>query len=269
MIGSIKHLNIEVTKLCNQKCVYCFNDSGYHAKGETLALKTWIEVLSALKGRGLESILITGGEPFIWPKTIDLFRAAQEMELETSVLSNGLNVPKLVQSHADVLRKLQVAQISLDAMDPELHDARRGLKGAWRQATDAIGAFQSLQVPVEVSCTVSDENLDELEGLGEFCRSIGAALLIRPMAIMGRASNARISVVNQERLRSVLGRMNENGVSLVRDRFVYAPDMKGLSEDGRKLDNVTVEADGKFRSGSLQSCGESPVMFVTDLIKVA
>lgn len=269
MIRPIKHLNIEVTKLCNQKCFYCFNDSGYHAKGETLALSTWVDVLVALKARGLESILVTGGEPFIWPSTIDLLRAAQHMELETSVLSNGLNVPVLVTKHADVFGKLEVAQISLDAMNPDLHDARRGLEGAWQQAIDAIEAFRDLQVPVEVSCTVSDENLDELEAMGNFCQSIGAALLVRPMAAIGRAYDSQNAVVDQQRLRAVLDRMGKKGITIVRDRFAYAPDMEGMNNEACKNDVVTVEADGKFRSGSLQICGASPSMCVTDLLVVA
>lgn len=268
MIHSIRHLNIEVTNQCNQKCFYCFNNSG-EASGAELSLCDWLDILRAMKQKGLTSILVTGGEPFIWPDTINLLREAQDMGLKTSVLSNGLNIPILSRKHSDVFKNLEVAQISLDSMNPEIHDARRGLKGAWKKAIDAIETFRSLQVSVEVSCTVSDENLDELEGIGDFCRSIGMALLVRPMAAIGRACDSQTNVLEQQRWSAVLDRMAKTGIIIVQDRFAYAPDTLSLNAQKLRYDALTVEADGRFRSGSLQNCGESSSMCVLDLFKVA
>ncbi len=264
----VNHLNIEVTRKCNQRCAYCFNDSGEPLNSE-LSLAEWLRILTKMRARGLKSILVTGGEPFVWPNTVELLREAQEIGLKTALLSNGFRIPKLVRQHAEIFRRLLVAQISLDAMDPDLHDARRGLNGAWWQAMDAIQALRALDVPIEVSCTVSDENLDELEGMGEFCHSIGAALLIRPMATMGRASAAQPSAVNQQCLQDVIDRMRGKDTVIVRDRFVYAPDMEGMENTRRKHDILTVEADGRLRAGSFQNCGVSSLTRVTDLLEVA
>ena len=48
MADSIKHANIGITNQCNQKCFYCFSNSGQARKDE-LSLDTWLEVLNIMK----------------------------------------------------------------------------------------------------------------------------------------------------------------------------------------------------------------------------
>ena len=265
----IRHINIEVTRACNQKCVYCFNNSGIDNQNLQVSLAKWVEILSSLKRYGVRSILLTGGEPFIWRDTIDLLECAQEMDLETSVLSNGYHVPTLVRDHSYIFQKLIVAQISLDSMDPVTNDARRGYNGAWQQAVKAIEAFRSLYVPVEISCVVTDDNIGELMAIGDYSKSVGASMLIRPMAKVGRASMLDVSLSFFKRLEAVQSQLQKTGVDVVSDRFLYAPVDDDVDSKALQEGIFTVESNGTFRIGGLCLCDGSAVNNVRDLTKVA
>ena len=76
----IRHLNIEVTKRCNQRCFYCFNDSGIGSPASELTPEKWLNVLHA-QSRGLESVHLTGGEPFSYPGAIDILVGVPQLGL--------------------------------------------------------------------------------------------------------------------------------------------------------------------------------------------
>jgi len=270
MVNAIRHLNIEIARKCNQRCFYCFNNSGEANRAEQLSFSTWMNILAMMRQWALRSILVTGGEPFIWPKIIDLLYGAQELGLETSVLSNGFRVPKLAQEHSDVFRRLTVAQISLDSMNPVIHDVRRGIKGAWQDAVDAIECLHKFNVPVEISCTVSDGNLEELIAVGEYTKSVGAKLLIRPLAKVGRASTTYLSPSFRLRLNLVLELLRvTHGVEIVTDRFLYAPITNEIDIDALQNGILTIEPSGKFRYSFLSIGDGLTVYNAIELLKAA
>lgn len=247
MNTEIRHLNIEVTKKCNQRCFYCFNDSGKGQSSDELGLQQWLNMLSDLQQKGLKSIHLTGGEPFAYKNAVELLAGAQALGLSTSILSNGLHLKGLTSEYPDVFRRLTVAQISLDSIDPQTHNERRGNEMAWNDAISAIRALRQLSVPVEISCVVSDTNLLDLNGLAEFCETVGAALLIRPIALKGRAANQKLQEGFAQDLADGSQKLiAQHGINLVSDRFHYVVD----DREGRiRIPNgiYTVHHDGRLR----------------------
>lgn len=59
--SGIRHVNAELTRACNLRCTYCFNDSGKKMTGE-LDQEQWRKIIGVSKEQGAESILFTGGE---------------------------------------------------------------------------------------------------------------------------------------------------------------------------------------------------------------
>jgi MoaA/NifB/PqqE/SkfB family radical SAM enzyme len=263
------HLNLEITRKCNQQCFYCFNNSTMSEKSGIISFETWQTILDMMHSSGLQSVHVTGGEPFIWSKTIDLLGYAQGIGLDTSILSNGFQIDNLAADHAHILSNLKVAQISLDAMGPALHDARRGTEGAWQQATNAIKSLRSLDVPVEVSCVVDDNNLNELIQVGQFTQSVGASLLVRPLVATGRAMTQNLSSLFEKRLDKVLEELAANQVMVTSDRFSYVPTSADLDRQNWQNNILTVEPDGKFRGTQGFTHGDKVVMNVLEMLQVA
>lgn len=244
----IRHLNIEVTKRCNQRCFYCFNNSGVGSPSSELAPDRWLNVLGKLKAQGLESIHLTGGEPFAYPWAVELLAGAQAFGLGTSILSNGFCVRELATACPEVFRKLKVAQISLDSMNEQTHNGRRGYPRAWQDAMNAIQALRELDVPIEVSCVVSDQNLQDMSMVARFCVQNGISLLLRPVVPIGRAINQAPSNGFHERFTACLHMLAElPRLALVSDRYHYVPEESG-HDKAVPTDIATVLSDGSLRT---------------------
>jgi MoaA/NifB/PqqE/SkfB family radical SAM enzyme len=248
----VTHFNLETTNLCNQRCVYCFNNSGPSAGKGELSSEIWKRFLAQQVEWGLKSVHMTGGEPFVNNKAIELVAAAQELGLSTSVLSNGYRIPELVEQFEAQFKKLSVVQISLDSARADLHDARRRKAGAWRQATGAIRAVRRLGIPCEISCTVSQENSGDLKKLARFCDRLALKLIVRPLVASGRGKDTSLTFVHKASFRKTLVEIErQNPGTIVDDRFRYVPDRVAFDSKARAKGTVTVLPDGKFRAGGV------------------
>lgn len=247
-MAHIRHLNIEITSRCDQFCIYCFNGSGVRSQKSEMSLEQWTAAMGILAVRGLESVHLTGGEPFVSPHTIPMLREAQRLGLSTSILSNGHRISALAQLHPEMFKNLAVAQISLDSMDPVVHNARRGHHQAWNQAMEAIETLDALGVPLELSCTLDETNYGDVEELQRFAKGIGATLLLRPLVASGRAHDRK----------SVTVMLPRTYASITHDRFHYVP--TGPAFDWEVLEQygiVTLHPDGHFRVGGLTAKEET------------
>lgn len=205
---SIKHVNAEVSGWCNQKCNYCFNDSG--PRGERLDLGKWKKVLDVLSNFGLESVHLTGGEPFASKNIVDLIDYADHLGLKTTVLTNGFRVASLAEHYPYSLSKISHAQVSLDSLDPVTMTERRKNIDALDDALTAIDAFKCLNVPVEVSCVLDEGNVKGLDQVKEFCKLHDLEILIRNLELEGRAAK--------------FGQILQDDVEkYIEDRYCYAP----------------------------------------------
>jgi MoaA/NifB/PqqE/SkfB family radical SAM enzyme len=267
----IAHLNIEVTRRCNQRCIYCFNDSGAHGADSRFLPAKWIQMLLALRRFGLSSVHVTGGEPFVWAGTIDLLAGAQQHGFLTSILSNGYRIPRLIVQHRRLFQELAVAQISLDSMRPEVHDARRGRLGAWAQAVAAIDALRALGVAVEISCTLNDENLPDVVPLAKYSRDIGARMIVRPMVPIGRASSGALGLYRPcvEGVRTLLAQGAVPCDVMTSDRFAYVPQLDDRITAQDHAGIATVDPESRFREGPVQLPGLSPVTHAVRLVEAA
>lgn len=247
-LSSVKHFNLEITKKCNQKCFYCFNDSGYSKSSNELSLKEWKESISEISALGYKSVHITGGEPFLHPNIVDILKHSIEKGLSTTILSNGLKIANLSKLHPELFSKLSLAQISLDSMDKEMHNSRRGFRNAFDDAMNAIVALKKLNVPIEISTTVSKQNINHIFEIAEFCKEINASLILRPLISAGRANEIFHDLNFTKELNSIINTLkNSIGVSIIEDKFNYVGDGEMSDNFFKEFGTITVEATGIIR----------------------
>lgn len=264
---SIKHINIEITKKCNQKCFYCFNDSGYSKTQNELTVEQWKNSLTEISCLNIKSVHITGGEPFLHPQIVEILNHSIDLGLETTILSNGFRIQKLAKDYPHLFNQIKTAQISLDSMTPEINNARRGFPNAFEDAISAINTFINLNVPLEISTTVSKQNLSHLVDIGLFCKTIGASMIIRPLISTGRAKNLQHNEDFYIELEQVICNLKNNyEVKVIGDRFNYVADdfmsERYFVEEG----TITVEANGNIRGVNLLKLN---VEYLLQYLKVA
>ncbi|RPE71550.1 4Fe-4S single cluster protein [Pacificibacter maritimus] len=145
--------------LCNITCVNCYIDSS--PKNDALVYITTEEVtayLDELEGLDwdLREIAFTGGEPFMNPDMIDMTRAALARGYEVLILTNAMQPMQrpavqagLVALNREFPNKLTL-RISLDHWSQENHDEMRGL-GSFSRTLDGMDWLRDAGISMAVA----------------------------------------------------------------------------------------------------------------------
>ncbi len=161
-----------LTRRCNLACPHCYLDAG-EKEADELTTDACLALLDEMKALGTEMLILTGGEPLLRRDIYDIARKASDLGLWVVMGTNGV----LVNDH--VARKMvkcgvRGVGISLDALDPDRHNAFRGGPNAWKYSVRALEICRRHGLEVLVQTTVMEENYDEIPGLLDFARDQGA-----------------------------------------------------------------------------------------------
>ena len=183
------HLSIELTEGCNLRCDYCYRNSDA-SKLNHMPTEELLSLIDKLWAAGLRTVELTGGEPTVHRDFRKILAFCADKFAMVGVLTNGTRLDdQLAQQFAELRNKL-VYSVSLDASTPELHDARRGVKGAWERTTRNIARLAALGVGIRVSMVVDERNFDDLENTLLLAKSLGAlAFSYSPLLPLGRGKD--------------------------------------------------------------------------------
>ena len=81
-------VDLRITGRCNLKCMYCFGASN---EAKELDLNMWIKILDLLHQNQVQYVVITGGEPTLYPDLLILLKYAKKIGFKIVLSSNGLN----------------------------------------------------------------------------------------------------------------------------------------------------------------------------------
>lgn len=176
-----KHVNIELTRTCNQRCFYCSNPDRDRVE---LDYTEWLRII---KDTNATSVHLTGGEPLLYKDLINLINELHSLDINISILTNG-SVPKLLKNNKGVFQKLKTIQVSLDSVNSDTHDRRRGFSGAHDKALDTILFCRDTTIETHVSMVVDYSTVSGIDEMVVFCKENGLKLVLRPLAILGRSN---------------------------------------------------------------------------------
>jgi MoaA/NifB/PqqE/SkfB family radical SAM enzyme len=153
-----------LTPRCNMACDFCGADAGFDPlpQGEAEALA------SRLAREGVQSIVLGGGEPFLWRQ--DLLRLARhirDLGLVVQIGSNGTLVP----SDNAVLTEFDRWILPIESVEASVHDLMRPHQGGHlSQVLRLLERLRVEGVEATVSSLITQENLAGLGELGSLLR---------------------------------------------------------------------------------------------------
>jgi GTP 3',8-cyclase len=116
----IHYLRISLTDHCNLRCVYCMpEDMTFRPNAELLQDDEIIMLVRLFTRLGFDKFRLTGGEPTVRARVVDLVRAIAETPgvRTLTMTTNGVLLSRLAKPLAEA--GLQRVNISLDTLDPE------------------------------------------------------------------------------------------------------------------------------------------------------
>ncbi len=167
-----------LTNRCNLKCEHCYLDAGgkdvrrlstdgFSDRSElnTAQCKTIIDQIADFAPEALT--ILTGGEPLLRRDILEIIKYGSEKELWVVCGTNGVLI---TENLAGILKEsgLRGLSLSLDALDPELHDRFRGVKGAWENTVNGAKVLHKTGLSFIVQTTVGKHNLGKIEVIADF-----------------------------------------------------------------------------------------------------
>ncbi len=163
----LRHLFLELTLRCNEKCLHCGSSCG-DVSSEELTAQQYAKFLAEVKGdfgTNDKMLCVTGGEPLLRKDFFDIMAAAHELGFRWGMTSNATLID---DSTARELKRVGMGTISvsIDGLE-ETHDAFRRTPGGWHRAMNGIesllrvGGFRHVQV----TTVVTHQNIGQLDEL--------------------------------------------------------------------------------------------------------
>jgi len=211
-------LELEFTKRCNLRCIYCYSSAGDALKGE-LRLDEIIGVIEQARQLGARTIvLLGGGEPLLFPHIKEVIRHIRSVGLSQAVFTNGLLLTKeLCRFLSD--HRVKVA-IKFNSFLPAVQDVLAGVVGTHRRINRGLrllmdSGYPDGDRPLCITSVICRQNEDEIEAMWTWARERGITPYFEVLTYQGRARQNPHLLLAPEEIQAVFQRLAE----IDRERF--------------------------------------------------
>jgi MoaA/NifB/PqqE/SkfB family radical SAM enzyme len=177
----VRSIGLELTDRCDLACSHCFRQvvPPNSARARDLDFQLLRKIVAEARPLGVEFIGLTGGEPMLHPRFLDILDTIVDGGLRYHFLSNGLGLPALVPQLFERPERragLRKVCVSLEGATEATHDRIRG-KGSFRGALAGIAVLKAMGIPFTLLTTVNRINRHEIEPIGLLAHHLGAVQL--------------------------------------------------------------------------------------------
>lgn len=163
---SVRYLEIQLTLRCNLNCHHCYQGQKDSVELPLDGLKKVLEDFIKLQGI---RVLLSGGEPLLYSKFLELNKALKDYPARVVLLTNGTLLERF---DVDGLNVDEI-QFSLDGMEKG-HDYLRG-KGSFERLVKGIELVKNnTNKDISFATMIHRENLKEFKKMKEFVKSYEA-----------------------------------------------------------------------------------------------
>ncbi len=155
----------EVTQSCDLACKHCRAAAQPLAHPDELTTAEGKALIDQIAEMRVPIFVFTGGDPLKRKDVFELIRYAADQGVKVAVTPSA--TPLLTREAMFRFKDAGLVRlgISLDGSTPLIHDAFRGLPGAWARTIQAIEWANEAGIPIQVHTTISRHNVHDLDNL--------------------------------------------------------------------------------------------------------
>lgn len=168
--------SFELTPVCNFRCKMCYirhTPESLRLSGKRLhTADEWLRLGRECRDAGMLYLLLTGGEPFLFPEFRRLYEGLHQMGLVLSINTNG---SMITAETVEWLKKWAPSRvnITLYGFSPETYERVTGNPAGFEKTIAAIRMLREAGIQVVVNVSLIPENADDLEKIAAFGREMG------------------------------------------------------------------------------------------------
>lgn len=159
--------SIELLPLCNMNCDMCYvrlSREEMEAKGRLRTADEWLEIGRQMKDAGVLFLLLTGGEPFLYPDFRRLYLELRKMGMIITINTNGTLIDEELAEFFGKYKPRRV-NITLYGVDEETYDKLCHYPGGYEKTLRGIRLLREQGVDVKVGGSLALANRDDLDKL--------------------------------------------------------------------------------------------------------
>ncbi|MBN1273511.1 MAG: radical SAM protein [Candidatus Aminicenantes bacterium] len=190
-VPPLTSLYLYITNGCNLACRHCWITprfvNGKPSPGECLDLNLLRKAVKKGKTLGLKTAKITGGEPLLHPKFINIVDYLSKEGIKQTMETNGTLISANLSRHLKQNTTMWFIATSLDSPNANNHDQFRGMQGAFENTIKGIKHLVNVGYRPQIIMSPHRENIHEVEDLVKLAISIGAgSVKFNPVTPTGR-----------------------------------------------------------------------------------
>ena len=166
----------ELSPVCNFSCRMCYvrktlPEVQAHDR-PIMTLERWLEIAKEAREQGMLYLLLTGGEPFLWPRFWELYEQLIKMGFLISINTNGSLID---QAAINRLKRIPPTRINITlygATDETYFDLC-GAKGVFSRVDRAITGLREAGLLVKLNGSMTPWNIGDLEACVRYAEERG------------------------------------------------------------------------------------------------
>lgn len=158
-------VHVEITERCPLKCPQCYCD---YVTGNDMDFNLYSKLVSQITEMGIDSVLLTGGEPLIYPNIFNAIMLLKENNITVSIASSGYGIDR---QFAKKLKEIGTDEIfiSLNGSNHNIHNLSRD---KFEVSIHAIKTLKSEGVWCGVNWVARRDNLQDFDNLVSLCQEM-------------------------------------------------------------------------------------------------
>lgn len=208
---------LELTPLCNMNCDMCYvrlSREEMESKGRMCSLDEWLMLAKEMKDAGVLFVLLTGGEPLLYPYFKELYLELLNMGMVITINSNGT---LMNETWIDFFsqHKPRRINITLYSKNEGGYEKLCHYPDGFKKAVNAIKKLKEKNVAIKINCSLTKENIDDYDKILDIGKELDVPVFVdtymapatrereKPFAYASRldaktAAKTRIKVLRRE-----------------------------------------------------------------------
>jgi MoaA/NifB/PqqE/SkfB family radical SAM enzyme len=168
-LGKPTQIYLKVTHRCRTQCIMCSIWQNPNRPAEELSTDQWKTVLDDLRAwMGPYEVWFIGGEPFVRRDIFEILEHTARIGLHSKIVTRGVGILNEDQARKLVASGLDEYHVSVESLDPAIHDYLSPPPGSHEKALRGIQMINDIRretgssLRIVVKTIIMDTNAEEL-----------------------------------------------------------------------------------------------------------
>lgn len=175
--GKLLGIYIEICSMCNQNCIYCYNEKVIREK-VYLSCEEVNKIIDEANDLGIKTVTLSGGEPLCHPDFQKIVKHIYDKNCKAFIITNATLIDKNMAEFLAVMEP--DLQLTLDGGNSQIHDQSRGI-GTFDKQKLALDLLRKSDfkgtINIRVNLWKGNLLYNNLESIIEFCQQYGITMV--------------------------------------------------------------------------------------------